>query len=57
MPADRGHGGGEVAQVVEPDVGASDLVAGLVEAVPGMILLACWLRCGAWGKSRRPSRT
>src|SRR5664280_409124 len=38
--ADRGHGGGEVAQVVEAEVGASDLVAGLVEAVAGMLLLA-----------------
>ena len=31
--ADRGHGGGEVSQVVETEVGASDLVAGLVKAV------------------------
>src|SRR5450759_2807852 len=37
---DGGHGGGEVAQVVETEVGASDLVAGLVEAVAGMLLLA-----------------
>ncbi len=29
---DGGHGGGEVTQVVEAEVGASDLVAGLVEA-------------------------
>src|SRR5674476_1260627 len=37
---DGGHGGGEVAQVVEAEVGASDLVAGPVEAVAGMLLLA-----------------
>ena len=36
--ADGGHGGGEVAQVVEAEVGASDLVAGLVEAVAGVLL-------------------
>src|SRR5450759_3215231 len=37
---DGGHGGGEVTQVVEAEVGASDLVAGLVEAVAGVLLLA-----------------
>src|SRR5664280_405072 len=30
---DGGHGGGEVTQVVEADVGASDLMAGLVTGV------------------------
>src|SRR5450759_2924882 len=39
-PRDGGHGGGEVSQVVEAEVGASDLVAGLVEAVAGVLLLA-----------------
>ena len=37
--ADGGHGGGEVAEVVEAEVGASDLVAGPVEAVAGVLLL------------------
>src|SRR5665811_868668 len=37
---DGGHGGGEVTQVVEAEVGASDLVAGLVEAVARVLLLA-----------------
>src|SRR5664280_1179435 len=40
---DGGHGGGEVTQVVEADVGASDLVAGLVEAVAGVLPLAAAL--------------
>src|SRR5665648_365512 len=41
--ADRGHVGGEVTQVVETEVGASDLVAGPVEAVAGMLPLAAAL--------------
>lgn len=44
--ADGGHGGGEVAEVVEPEVGASDQVAGLVEAVAGVLLLAAPVEAG-----------
>lgn len=39
-PGDGGHGGGEVTQVVEAEVGTSDLVAGLVGAVAGMLPVA-----------------
>lgn len=44
--ADGGHDGGEVAEVVEPEVGASDQVAGLVEAVAGVPLLAAPVEAG-----------
>ena len=54
-PADRRHGGGEVAQVVEPEVGASDLVAGLVEAV-ARDASSCRCVCRIWVCVRTPVR-